>query len=232
MVEREIIRILPFDDFAIHTTRMESKKREDEEARDFNAVLKGAELMERSAVYEAKLLAASKVDIIVFADTTVSFYKGVGHDKVIAQNIEKEAGIPAITSATAVVEALRELGVTKVSTATPYVDGIDERLKTFLEGYGFSVCKNLNSNMWDAYEEGVLPPKVAYDLAKKANTPEAEGILISCTNFRTMEILQSLEDELGKPVISSNTATFWSILRSAKYRKPISGYGKLLERGV
>ena len=70
-------------------------------------------------------------------------------------------------------------------------------------------------------------PEVAYSLAKKVNRDEAQAIFLSCTNFRTIELISALEQELKKPVISSNTATLWDALRRLKIKEPVLGYGQI-----
>jgi maleate cis-trans isomerase len=70
---------------------------------------------------------------------------------------------------------------------------------------------------------------LAYRLAKEVNNDKADGIFISCTNFKTLEILEKLEQDLAKPVISSNQATMWTMLRMVVVREPIKGYGRLLQ---
>ena len=52
---------------------------------------------------------------------------------------------------------------------------------------------------------------------------------MSCTDFAALEAIPRLEAELGKPVVSSNLATFWAALRAAGWREPIKGFGRLLE---
>jgi maleate cis-trans isomerase len=65
-------------------------------------------------------------------------------------------------------------------------------------------------------------------LARSAWDPEADGLLISCTSLRSIEIIDALEADLGKPVISSNQASFWSTLRMAGVNESVPGFGKLL----
>lgn len=59
--------------------------------------------------------------------------------------------------------------------------------------------------------------------------PDVNGVFISCTNFRTLKVLDRLEADLGKPVVSSNQATLWAVLRMLRIGLRISGYGILLE---
>ena len=48
--------------------------------------------------------------------------------------------------------------------------------------------------------------------------------------FRTFEVIDMLEKDLGKPVITSNQAALWAALKAVKIKDSIKGYGQLLER--
>ena len=80
----------------------------------------------------------------------------------------------------------------------------------------------------EAVEIGSIHPSEVYDFATKKFCPEADGYFISCTNLRTLEVLDALEKHLGKPVVSANQATMWDMLRLAGIGDSISGYGRLL----
>jgi maleate cis-trans isomerase len=68
----------------------------------------------------------------------------------------------------------------------------------------------------------------AYLLARQADAPEAQAVLLSGTGLPTVAVLEALERDLGKPVISSNQAFLWRALRLAGVRDAVSGYGRLL----
>jgi len=82
-------------------------------------------------------------------------------------------------------------------------------------------------DLWEGF--GDLYPESAYIAAKEINVPEAEAIFISCTAWRTIEIIDLLEKDLGKPVITSNQATMWAILKSLNIHG-VEGYGQLLKQ--
>jgi maleate isomerase len=71
----------------------------------------------------------------------------------------------------------------------------------------------------------------AYQLARQANTPDAEAVFLSGTGLPTVGILETLEQDLKKPVISSNQASLWQALRLAGVRQAVTGFGSLL-RGI
>ena len=64
--------------------------------------------------------------------------------------------------------------------------------------------------------------------AKAVDRPEAQAILICCTDFNSLDTIEPLEQALGKPVLSSNICTFWNSLRTAGIDDNIEGYGTLL----
>jgi maleate cis-trans isomerase len=75
---------------------------------------------------------------------------------------------------------------------------------------------------------GRLGPETAYDLAMKVNRAEADTIALSCTNWQTMDAIERIERDTGKPVVSTTQATIWAALRAIGHTEPISGYGRLL----
>lgn len=175
---------------------------------------------------KAELLAHAKVDIVGFGCTSGSFIKGMGYDKKVIDTIKDSTGIVATTTSTAVVEALKMSGIKKLSVGAPYLHSIMDKLKEFLEKNGFEVVKIEGLNMLSG--EGNLPLDATYDLVRKIDHPDSEGIFISCTDFKTVELLEILEKDFGKKVISSNQATMWKLLRLSGMKVPIRGFGSLL----
>ena len=80
----------------------------------------------------------------------------------------------------------------------------------------------------DNLEVGRLEATTAYELARRVDRPEADGIVLACTNWRTMDVIERLEQELGKPVISTTQVTIWAALRMLGETVGIPGYGRLL----
>ncbi len=172
----------------------------------------------------ATLLAHAKLDAICFGCTGGSFVRPT-MDREISDLIEEKTGIPATTTATALVEAMREMHIARVAIASPYPQWLNERLVSFLAGKGIEVVreKGLNTEC-----PAFLPPERSRELAREVDCPEADGIFISCTNFRALEGVEELEAELGKPVLTSNTTTMWHTLRTAGFEGQAQRGGKLM----
>lgn len=62
----------------------------------------------------------------------------------------------------------------------------------------------------------------------KACPDDADGVLIAGTGFRCVAILEALERDLGRPVVSANQASLWRALRASGVAAQVEGYGRLL----
>jgi maleate isomerase len=80
-------------------------------------------------------------------------------------------------------------------------------------------------NVTNIYEQTA---ERAYRLGREVDTPQAQAVFLSGTGMPTIQILEALEQDLGKPAVSANSAMMWHALRLAGVRHPISGYGRLL----
>lgn len=179
---------------------------------------------------QARNLASADVDVLVLGATAPSFLKGVGYDREISQRIEAASGKRATTTSTALLEALKELGVSRVALGAAYDDRVNGIAKSFLEANGYSVVHAEGLGLVDNLIVGRLESSSARDLARKIDRPDAEAIVLACTNWKTMDVLEELEQELGKPVISTTQVSIWSALRMIGETNPISGYGRLLRQ--
>ncbi len=73
-----------------------------------------------------------------------------------------------------------------------------------------------------------MTPESIYEMGRSTNTEEMEGLLISCTDLPTISVIEDLERETGKPVVTSNQATLWNLWRLANVKARVEGYGRLL----
>ncbi|GAA4559900.1 Asp/Glu racemase [Pseudonocardia xishanensis] len=163
--------------------------------------------------------------VVTFACTSGSFVSGVQGEAVLTRTMI-EAGAPvATTTSGALVDALHLLGVSRLAIATPYIQPVTDRLVGFLADSGVTTVAGeglgLLGNIWRVGYEQVVEIVTAVD------RPEAEALFISCTNLPTYDIVEPLEQALGKPVITANQVTMWASLRAIG-RRAVGG-GRLLD---
>jgi maleate isomerase len=174
------------------------------------------EMVAGDRLEEAALeVADAGVAAITFACTSGSLLHGPGFDERLRARVTKATGLPASTTATAVVESLRHLGARSVSVGTPYLDAINEREREFLEDAGFSIprivglSKRYDRDIRELSDEDVL------ELARAAHVPGSDALFLSCTNLPALLLVPVLERELKTPVVTSNSATLWHLLQIA-----------------
>ncbi len=163
---------------------------------------------------------------IAYACTTFSFVRGVGGDKDIIQRIEKATGVSATTTSTAAVKALRSINAKRVAVVTPYLDEINDKLKTFLEASGFEVVA-MKGMQLDSDDIALVPSKEVAKYVKSVPLDGADAVFVSCTNFSTIDILDVLERDLNRPVLSANQVTMWEALKLAGVEPRKQGVGSL-----
>ena len=162
--------------------------------------------------------------VVAYACTSGSFVEGATGEEVLRRTI-LGAGAPAsCTTSGALVAAITELGVGRLAIATPYIEPVTRRLVGFLREYAVQTvsCQGLGllGNIWRVTYAEVV------EVVRATDTDEAEALFISCTNLPTYDLIDPLEQALGKPVLTANQVTMWAALRAIG-RKAIGG-GRLL----
>jgi maleate cis-trans isomerase len=175
-------------------------------------------------------LATAEVDVIAWGCTSGSF---IVPRQEIEARMEKASGIQSVTTSSAVICALEALGAKCVALGTPYIDFVNEAEEKYLKDAGFKVASTYGMQLGETQEErrgiGRVPPESLYRFVRFIDRPEADVVFLSCTNLATFEMIEELEAEVGKPVITSNLSTFWRCLRMMGLRDQIDGFGQLLE---
>jgi len=171
-------------------------------------------------------LAEVKPDVIVLAHTAVSYLSGFGAEPALLDRIAKLSAARPLTAATAISEALRHLGARRIALATPYPDVIASAGRTYWTAAGFEIVAHRGlPDVANIYEES---EERAYTLGRSADAPAADAVLISGTGLPTAGIVERLERELGKPVVTSQTATLWRALGLLGVPPRVAGHGRLL----
>ncbi len=176
-------------------------------------------------------LAAAGADVIAYGCTSGSMICPA--DRLIG-TMEDASGKPAISTAGAIIQALKALGIKRLSMATPYSDATNEKECAFIERHGFEVVAmkglGLGRTLEKIQKMSRVSPSEIYAHAKSVDREDSEAILICCTDFGSAGVVEDLEKDLGKPVITSNTASFWGALRRAGIDDKIEGYGQLFRQ--
>ena len=175
-------------------------------------------------------LARQPLDFLMVTGELFLSFKGPGSDLEILDLVKQITAVPASTVLTAVVGGCRALDLKRIVMASPFPEDQDERLVKFLAHYGIEVvafrglgCPNADV-IWE------LPPESGYELASALlhEHPNVDGVYLPCNKWRTISVIERIEQDNQKPVVTNTQAWVWEAPRLMNMRKPIAGYGRLL----
>ncbi len=181
-----------------------------------------------------KLSLGRKKDLICFGCTAGSFIGGPGYDQMLIEKIEKAADTPATTTATCALGIFKDMGIKKISLCGPYIDSIFEVQVKFFKAHGVDTLavKGLGYSSVAEYWNYYMDPYMCYRITKEAAqaAPEADCVFSTCIMSNIVPTVDILEKEIGKPVISSLSATLYGILKKLGIPDPVYHYGQALIR--
>lgn len=201
---------------SVHTARLKLDAGTTEELRDMTDELDPC----------CERLATADVDVITLGCTTSSILNG---PEDLEARIRNRFHVPSVTTAASIGRALDALDAGRIAVATPYVDRLNEIEREYLADRGFDVVAFDGLGIETGQQIGERFPASAYRQAEAMDLGAAEALVISCANYRTAEIHESLEADLGLPVVTSNQATLWDTLSHLGTDAEGAGYGRLFE---
>jgi maleate isomerase len=216
VADPQIQMMLP-KDVQLHTTRMKLVGSTDEEMHK----------MVEDVDECADLLADADPQRILFHCTAASTISVEMGPKICAR-IEKKTGIPATDTAEAIVAAFRALNIRRVVMLTPYPQSANDHEVEYFAHFGIETLKDKALGLYGGREFANVTPKDWYDLTMDFRDDRADAYFISCAQSRAAEVIEPLERDLGKPMVTSNSAVAWRCLRQGGVDDKIDGFGKLL----
>ncbi len=157
----------------------------------------------------ARAFAEEPVDIVIYGCTAAGILAGPSRDAGIAASLSRITGKPAVTTASAMVDALYHAGAREVALVTPYQDLVNERLKAFLAATGIQVRKLSSFGAASTDELAMISEDQVVGLARETMDDDCDALFIACSQLPTYAILGGLAQEFGRPVLSSIQATAW-----------------------
>jgi maleate cis-trans isomerase len=183
--------------------------------------------------YEAKTaeLAAMRANLILPSGAPPFMLLGFAGERNMIRGWEKKFDIPMFTSGQNHVRALRTLGISKFVGASYFAEKMNGVFERYFREAGFNVLTMEGIDV-PFGEVPKLPSHriVAHIKKLLERHPDAEGIYMLGSAWRTLDIIRTLEQDCGLPVVHPGPARWWETLIRLGVHHPISGYGKLLEQ--
>jgi len=178
-------------------------------------------------------LADAKVDIVVFHCTGHAMEAGPAADVQTRELIKRATGIEAMSTASAIEEAIAALKLKRVILMTPYEQDVNDHEIDYLRQIGVSVVRDVALALPGSDDYLAQPPGRWVDLAVEHARADADGYFLSCTNTTQIEAIAPIERRLGKPVVNSNQAVLWAAMKRLRPKlgdaRAAPGLGRLFE---
>ena len=217
-IEAEMTRLLPAGVGAYFSRVVMPREISSESLAATGATLEGA---------AARILPDDGLDVICYACTSGTI--AVGEAETCAELAKGAPGAKTTTLAGAVRKALAALGMKRIVLGSPYQPELNARVARYFEAAGLELLGVHGMALHYDAEMTCVDPGYIAEFAEAIDRPEADGLLISCGALRTVEVVERIEERLGKPVVCSNQAMLWDCLRLAGIDDRLDGLGRLLK---
>lgn len=207
------------------------------------------ELSERATYFDvleegAICLGRSHCEVIGQVGTNWVHCCGTTPDEITAfcDTVSEKAGAKFLMAGHCVVEGLRAIGAKKITVANGYYrDDWSAGINRYLEQAGFEI-------LWagDLIAQGIVkdhderlaieaatlwdyPDNIMYraGVDAHARSPNADAIVQTGAGFRMLQVVDAVEGTTGTPVVGSDFALYWAMLRELKLTAA-PGWGHLL----
>ncbi|MGH7266963.1 MAG: maleate cis-trans isomerase family protein [Candidatus Rokuibacteriota bacterium] len=186
--------------------------------------------MEREVDRAVDELCATGVDVLLIADMVTTFIMEPGWNDTRTRGVTERTGVPCVSAWTALAAALSALGARRLALGTPYPRAIHALTRPFFEREGFALTADGTLDILAMSEVPRVPPERIRTLVASLDRRAADAVVLLATDLPTFSIIESLESEIGLPVLTSNQALLWRALRVCRNPAAVPGLGRLFAR--
>ncbi|MBQ4825897.1 aspartate/glutamate racemase family protein [Leisingera sp. HS039] len=222
-LEPEFSRMMARDGVALYHSRIPMVP----EVRPETLVQMQADLPASARLFPSSL----DFDVIGYGCTSASTVIGSAKVSEVVQTVLPKAKVTDPLAA--IIAAGKALGVSRLGFVTPYLPEVSAQMRANLEKAGFAIAGfGSFEEMDDRVVARITEAAIADAAQQVAQAGDCDAIVISCTNLRCLQIIPEIEAQTGVPVISSNQALAWHMLRLAGVTEPQPQFGRLFTRGL
>jgi maleate isomerase len=176
----------------------------------------------------ALILPSLPLDVVAFTCTSATIVNG--EDRIFSRIQEARPGVRCTTPITAALAAMGALGLKRIALLTPYMPSITVMMRDYIEDRNIAVpIMGSFNNPNDNEVARITERSTAQAVRRLVSAGKVDGIFVSCGSLRLAGMVEELEQELGLPVFSSNTAMAWHCLRLGGCKDKVSGFGALFQ---
>ena len=173
------------------------------------------------------ILPDQKIDCVAYGCTSGTVAAGYEVIKTKINAAKPEAKVT--TPITSAIKALKKLNIKKISVFTPYTKTINNTVLNYFKDQNITVSSLTYFDIASDLDIGKVEEEHLFDVLSKIDLSESEALFVSCTALPVLSIIDKLEKELNKVVLSSNQTLIWDALNLVGNKNIVKGYGKIFE---
>ena len=171
------------------------------------------------------ILPEQKIDCVAYGCTSGTVAAGYDTIKEKVHLAKPEAKVT--TPITSAINALKVLGINKISIFTPYTKTINDSVVNYFKKANIIVNSLTYFNIDSDLDIGKIDEDYLFEVLSKINLEDSDALFVSCTALPVLSIIDKLEKKLNKAILSSNQTLIWDSLNQINYKEKIDGFGKL-----
>src|SRR6218665_1194433 len=216
-------QVLP-ERFTFHSARMRMKHVKKEELAAMDAE------SDRCALE----LSDARVDVLGYACLVAIMAMGRGYHRqsqarLGEATVSNQGSAPVVTSAGALVDALKVMGVKRIALVAPYMVPLTELVIDYIQNEGFEVSDWRALEIPDNLEVGRHDPSKLPGIVAGMRTDDVDAIVLSaCVQMPSLPAIAQVEALTGKPVVTAAVATTYAMLGALGLEQVVPGAGALL----
>ena len=174
-----------------------------------------------------QILPGQKIDVVAYGCTSGTI--AIGEDHIERQVQKSKPNTKVTTPITAAIIAFKKLKLNNIAVLTPYPKDVNLTVFNYLISNKIQIDSFSSFNLSYDSEIAQVSLDSIMDGISNINLKKVDGLFVSCTALKIMDILEDVEKKFNTTVISSNQAIIWDCFRIIDMDTNISGYGKLFQ---
>ena len=172
-----------------------------------------------------EILPGEKIDVIAYGCTSGTI--AIGEDRIKDEINKSKPEALVTTPITAALKAFRKLNLNKIAVLTPYPKNVNSTVFNYLIQNNIDIDSFHSFNLNYDSEIAQVDSDSLLDHIAKIDLQKVDGLFVSCTALKIVDILDQVEKKFSTTVVSSNQAIIWDSLKLVNVNPNVQGYGKL-----
>jgi len=174
-----------------------------------------------------EILPDQKLDCVAYGCTSGTV--AAGYNSIKSKVNLAKPDTKVTTPITSAIKAIRTLDIKKISIFTPYTKVINDSVVNYFNKEKIIINSLTYLDIASDLDIGKVDQHYLFEVLSKIDLEDSDALFVSCTALPVLSIIDKLEKELNKIVLSSNQTLIWEALNLIGNKEPVRGYGKIFE---